>query len=315
MSEQTRVRASGAGSTDGTTGGGPSGARASCLTDRTLAAFIDGSLPVGERPSVEAHLADCSTCMTVFADIVSMIDELPEPVLAPSGRWWSWSGVAAASGWSVAAALTLMVARDGALPGASGPSEPVRALVQEVGAERATTGRLSGGFEFGPMRARTRAGSGDSSATWGVRALVARMSAEGDTGSEAERRHAEGLADAWLGEHARALETLTLALSLESRPARRAAIANDLAVVHLEQWKASGDSSALSAALAQVEAALSVMPSLPEARFNHALILTALKAPDAVSAWQRYLALEPDGPWTAEATRALADLTGTTSQP
>lgn len=311
MTKSTRIREAGAGSLGGS-GGGAIPSRDACPTDRVLAAFIDGSLPAAERPAVEAHLADCSTCMSVFADIVSMIDELPEPVPVPINRPWSWSGVAAASGWSVAAALALMVARDGpALPGAGGPSEPVRALVQEVGAERATTGRLSGGFEFGPMRARTRAGSGDSSATWGVQAFVSRLVSAGAAGSEAERRHAEGLALAWLGDHTRAIETLTLALSVESRPAQRAAIASDLSVVRFEQWKASGDGNALKAARAQAEAALAVVPTLAEAQFNLATILTALRAPEAVTAWQRYLTLDSTSPWAAEASRALGELAGT----
>ncbi len=63
----------------------PAGAapRGSCLDSEILAAWVDGTLKGDDFKAAEAHLSDCTRCLTLIATMVKIA---PEP--APVNRWW-----------------------------------------------------------------------------------------------------------------------------------------------------------------------------------------------------------------------------------
>lgn len=87
------------------------GARSDHPSDEVLAAFLEGTLPAGERDAVASHLEQCASCRDELALAGSVLAELEQEAVeaAPSpgrDRWvrrWSMALVAAA------AALLLLV--------------------------------------------------------------------------------------------------------------------------------------------------------------------------------------------------------------
>jgi anti-sigma factor RsiW len=57
--------------------------RGQCLDPEMLAAWVDGTLKSDELKAAEAHLSDCSRCLSMVATMVKLAPE-PEPVT----RWW-----------------------------------------------------------------------------------------------------------------------------------------------------------------------------------------------------------------------------------
>jgi hypothetical protein len=51
-----------------------------CVDDFTMAAFVEGRLSDSERHGIEQHLVTCAECREQFADVVSMLSEIPELV-------------------------------------------------------------------------------------------------------------------------------------------------------------------------------------------------------------------------------------------
>lgn len=65
------------------------------LSERQVAAFIDGRLAPAERAIAESHLAECDSCRSEFRDAARLVASLPEP--RRQARAWRWVGVAAAA--------------------------------------------------------------------------------------------------------------------------------------------------------------------------------------------------------------------------
>ena len=63
----------------------PAGAapRGPCLDPEILAAWVEGTLKGNDLKAAEAHLSDCTRCLTLMA---TMMKITPEP--APVNRWW-----------------------------------------------------------------------------------------------------------------------------------------------------------------------------------------------------------------------------------
>lgn len=57
--------------------------RGQCLDAEMLAAWVDGGLTGDERTATEAHLSDCTRCLSVVA---TMLKSSPAP--EPVARWW-----------------------------------------------------------------------------------------------------------------------------------------------------------------------------------------------------------------------------------
>ena len=54
-----------------------------CLTDETMAAYVDGNLPGEERVSAEKHLAECFKCRRLVALIIRSQSEVPDAYPKP----------------------------------------------------------------------------------------------------------------------------------------------------------------------------------------------------------------------------------------
>ena len=93
-----------------------------CPDEWTLASLADGRLPASGEAPLRAHLAECTSCVALVADLVRLRElELPAPPSqllrqakamaepaprASSWRWWTW----APAGAGALAALVLMLA-------------------------------------------------------------------------------------------------------------------------------------------------------------------------------------------------------------
>src|SRR5215212_2728063 len=75
-----------------------------CPDADVLAAYLDATLSVAERVSIEAHAADCARCALVLATVVRLEDESGDPRHAVAPRWWPRIA------WIVPAAAAVLVA-------------------------------------------------------------------------------------------------------------------------------------------------------------------------------------------------------------
>ncbi|HEV7505609.1 MAG TPA: CHAT domain-containing protein [Thermoanaerobaculia bacterium] len=91
----------------------------------------------------------------------------------------------------------------------------------------------------------------------------------------------------------------------------RADVFSDLSATYLDLARREDDPSSLVKALESAEKAAAIDPALPEARFNRALALEHLfLAGQASRAWREYQSLEPNSPWSSEASDHLRALGG-----
>jgi tetratricopeptide (TPR) repeat protein len=110
------------------------------------------------------------------------------------------------------------------------------------------------------------------------------------------------------GRAAQAVQDLEQASSLKPRDAR---VASDLAAAYLARARERSDPFDLVLALAAADRALQMSPALPEARYNHALVLERLHLWDAArQAWEAYLDLDAMSDWSREARARHAALAG-----
>ena len=56
---------------------------APCVDDLAMAAFVEGRLPDIERQAIQEHLVNCSQCREQFADVVSMLSDMPGVIQSP----------------------------------------------------------------------------------------------------------------------------------------------------------------------------------------------------------------------------------------
>lgn len=125
--------------------------------------------------------------------------------------------------------------------------------------------------------------------------------AEGDHSAQARR--AVGVASLLVRETGRATKELRAATESDGGDA---AVWSDLSVALYTSAVQERRASDLPQALAAAERAVHLDPSLPEARFNRALILERMGLEvEAAAAWEESLALDPSSPWASEARRHL----------
>jgi CHAT domain-containing protein len=176
--------------------------------------------------------------------------------------------------------------------------DPVSPLARIRFNRRPVEARLSGGFAWAPPR---DAGSNESRASLPI---------ERDTLRAARRNEPAAV-------HAVALLNV-----LERRPRDAVAALSPLAAAHGEprlwndlaaaRYAVAVDErrpEELAQALADVDAALRIDDTLPEARFNRALILEELGVrKPAISAWRKFLDGDRDSAWAREAQQRLRAL-------
>jgi CHAT domain-containing protein/tetratricopeptide (TPR) repeat protein len=190
-------------------------------------------------------------------------------------------------------------------------------LVRVMRAQRPTVGRLSAPFVWAsPPSAARGAGDGTEGAghdtNGGPEAMIAAATIELALARDrsAANLHDYAIAQMVLGRPAIARSALDEARLLTPDAPQ---IWSDLAVACLES--ASADNAIdLPRALDAIDLAIALRDTDAAVWFNKALILERLhlRGP-TIAAWQHFIDLEPQTPWTTEARAHLAALTGDTS--
>lgn len=282
----------------------------SCPSPEQLAAFVDDRLNARDRASVERHLADCERCRPAFASVIELREAESHSVrrfLSSIRRRPFAAGAAVA----VLAASLLVVVRmpPGSVLG--GDAAIYRSFADALGRERVVEGRLTG-FPYQPLHAPTRSAE-DLGQDLGMRAHLARARDAVTQSRSAANLHRLGVASLILGNVDDAIGALDDARKLDPN---NAGLDNDLATAFLVKAKASGREDEAEQAREAAERALAADPRMAAARFNHALALEALKRSDTTrQAWRDFIALEPDGPWAAEARAHLERDDGVPASP
>lgn len=275
-----------------------------CLDDETIAAFVDGGLDRDARDRVEQHAASCTDCYAILVTVAGALPMLPHALKSTRstvvGRrhLWLWIGATAAAA-AVVSALWLGYRR----PPSARPE--LAALVSAVGRERPVESRLTGGFAWAPFDAGVR---GDSTVRPppDVRIAAARIEQALAGQRSAVNVAAFGTSLLVLGDVNGAVTALEEATRLDRG---RAAYWSDLGAAYLASAGRSGGDVNLPRALEAVETALSIAPTLAEARFNRAVILERFGLRErAIDAWEAYLAIDASSPWRAEANQRLQEL-------
>ena len=267
------------------------------LEPELIAAFAEGQLRDAELTYVSDHLRDCTECRESVGETVRFLRELQPAVVVPRRR----------PVWLAAAAAILILAGAGTFAWRLRSRSPMRELVAAAPADvRFIEPRLSG-FPAAPLAVVVRGNEQDprQMELTGVAGRVLRQTS-GDSSPDAI--HAAAVAQLLTAETAQAIAKLKTV----AEKSNDATIWNDLAAAQYEARVE--DPAQLAIALASVDRALASDPSMHEALFNRALILTQLaRKPDAVAAWSRFLEAESTGTFADEARRHLQSLRHTSS--
>lgn len=316
------------------------------LDAETLAAYLDGRLVPSERERVEAELAANPESYEWLVSTLRLAavaeaegeenpgsdrPQLPadppavtggqnprrtagDPAVPPGRprhvlpfyrRRGLVTGVAAAV--AAAAALVLAVGPPGWWKGrVASRSSRVAELVAAVGQERYIEGRLTGGFQYGPLRSATRGAEG-TTPNLALLAAAGALQQESRERPTADNLHAWGVAQVLLGYHDEGVQALNLALA--DNPDAPLVMA-DLAAALIARGDAKSTAHDFPRALAAAEQALARQPGLKEAMFNRALALERLGLrKEALAAWQDAIAVSTgdgeDEAWVAEASRRV----------
>jgi CHAT domain-containing protein len=177
-------------------------------------------------------------------------------------------------------------------------STDLAALIDAVGPQRLTEGRLTGGFKFGPRPAMSRSASQSDRIDYAVVAHAAQILTRTTDDGRAGVLHAQGVARLLLKEDDRAVSALEGAAIAEPH---RADYQSDLAVAYMTRSARSDQPLDLARALEAVEQSLAAQPDGREARYNRALVLARLGLDHAAdAARQDYLARDANSPWAGE---------------
>ena len=98
------------------------GRRRNCLSDGTIAAYVDSALGESERARVQEHLAGCAYCRSLVSDVVkqgretdvpetpAVLRERARTLVAPKPKQWAWNWApVTAAGVLASAAIAVMV--------------------------------------------------------------------------------------------------------------------------------------------------------------------------------------------------------------
>jgi tetratricopeptide (TPR) repeat protein len=183
----------------------------------------------------------------------------------------------------------------------------IETLVRIVGEERYFEPRLTGGFKHGPLRQVMRGPNDLSKQDLRLLAAAAELQKAAEREPSAENLHAFGVALILLGgdDLDRGLDALRASVGVRET----AEVLTDLGVGYLERFRAARAPDDLANAVASIERALQLAPSLAPALYNRAICLRLTgRVVDAEAAWSDYLSRYPEGPWASEASRELSSL-------
>lgn len=262
-----------------------------------MTAFVDGKLAPHEIAEVATHLRGCVECRTVVTETARL--EREEQRAKRGATPWRWLAAAAVVAIVIVAVpFTRWRERP--------QSSPIARLIEVAPRHhRALEPRLAG-FPWARLQAPARGGAAlPDPADMKLIGAAGEVLEQTSAAQTSEARHARGVAYLLSGRGADGIAALEQA----ARAATDARVWSDLAAA---RFAVSGERpSELPAALADADRALRLDPKLPEANFNRALVLERMGIRDqARKQWQRYLDIDPGGPWSVEARahlRALDD--------
>jgi tetratricopeptide (TPR) repeat protein len=289
-----------------------------CPDSETLAAYLDGRLAQDEREHVTQHVADCDDCYFVVTEAAQMpampVEQIPaagleiESVSAAivKAKWWQSKSALWSSAVGLAAAASLVLAIGTGTVLWRGESSHLRALVAAVGTDRTFEPRLSGGFEYGPVRGPVRGADGAPTSP-DVRIAVATIEKEAVRRRTDQNLHELGVAYLVAGDVGPAISTLEATASRTNTPTGL----SDLAAAYLVRGMRENRLQDVSRALARASQAVQRDASMREALFNRALAFEHLSMfDDARQAWEAYLKVDDQSGWAAEARIHLQRLGG-----
>jgi predicted negative regulator of RcsB-dependent stress response len=283
------------------------------LDPEMLAAYIDKRLTPEQRAAVEAQLASDPDSYAVLVESMKALDALEGeqrtvPFAAkkkPSLRRWT----IAAGVLAVAAALILVVMQPqwlSRLRGGSADAD-VQRLVSAVGPERYLEARLTGGFQFGPLKSETRGASDLAQQNLALLAAAGDLQKRVQADPSANNLHAFGVARLLMRDADGAIDTLESAVLAQPQSA---VFLSDLAAAYLTRYQWTANPQDLPRALDTIERARNAGPVPIETLFTRALALELMHLDDmAIAAWREYLAQDSTSDWASEAKRRLDRLT------
>ncbi|MGH9349271.1 MAG: hypothetical protein ACRD26_18605, partial [Vicinamibacterales bacterium] len=191
---------------------------------------------------------------------------------------------------------------------------PFEELVAAVGTNRTVKGRLTGGFQYGPVASpvRGRASGGTAGDDFRLLAAISRVQHASKEGPTPENLHAFGVALLLADDLNRAVAALHDTVNARSE----ARALSDLAAAYLERAVRFDRAEDLPQALALAERAITADGRLVEAWFNRAVALEELALPNrARHAWADYVQRDGRSEWTREARSRLSALEGVPGSP
>lgn len=281
-----------------------------CPDEETLAALVDGRLDGNARSQVLRHLDRCEECRDAILLVGEVaVEEASEgKVVQGSFGKPAWLSLAAA-----AAVLVLLLA----IPAwqwmhRGGDVERIADATKDLH-YRPSEARLSGDYPYQEVERRMRGGETpppeqlpQTEASSNVKFLNTAAPLLEKRGDSVDHLRAMAAADLYLGLKSEALARLDEARKRADTehiaPKDRAALLNDFAVAQFEL-------DHLAEALKSADEARSLDPHSAPAAWTRAMILQRMdRKKDAVQAWQEYLRIDPNSPWSEEARKHLTDL-------
>jgi len=288
-------------------------------SDETLAAFIDGKLDAETRRRVVEHMASCNECYGTYLGATEWGREGGglQSARSTAAKTKNYA-VAAAGVFGIAAVLAVVFfaplgmwyhdywAHDGMVALVAAANELDDTPVQ---------GRLSGGFEFKPIRGVTRSGKStdDDEKSWKISEIATKISSGNPS---VEQLRTLGAAKLILGDSPKAVEALERAICMETRhysvadavrTSDDARLLSDLGAAYYQKWSRFRDQTDLQQSLEASERAWRISKS-PESAWNRALGLESLRSPLARAAWQDYVDLDHTSEWAKRAMEHLRHL-------
>lgn len=283
---------------------GPQPSLGPCVGDEVLAAYFDGRLMDPERAAVTAHLSDCGDCVAVLTEVIRASNAVRAAErdraaarAARPRRALIGGGVVLAI--AASAILAIRINRPT-------PVDYVAELVIAAGNDRTVVGRLTGGFQHGPLRSPSRAGIPTTESGLALLAAAGRAQAAAQLTSDAKTLHAYGVAVLLLGNHDSAIANLQAAVDLDPE---QPALLNDLAVAFAERAVRANRASDYPRALEFSQRALQLEPDHEEALFTRAAALEWMGLHErAIEGWNEYLRADSASGWADEARSRITGL-------
>jgi len=277
-----------------------------CLTEDTLAEYLEGSLDLGMKAASEVHLISCDGCRGKLGFFMRMLNEEVDgdeaaTVQAVTDRWnrtkrevprrtgtlpnWLFGLVAIAAGFVLVVVSVRALLDRQAQPKSA--SEIVQLLLAQ---HRPFEARLANEPHLPILRTR---GTDDPGIAYGLIAgEMTKLSADS---------HQMGRFYLLQKDFTHAIPYLEIA---DREVGAGPEVHNDLGVAYLE-----GDGSRLDRAAEEFRHALDLDPAFAPAVFNLALFYERTNSADqAALQWERYLQLDPNSAWGTEAHTRLQGL-------